>query len=173
MSNPRWRTMAKLTIAVAALGYLGLLVITSLTSDERTLEPGARYAFCGFYLDCHLGVSVEQARTEPVRAGAGYRYVVQLRFDSDARRARLTLRNPTLMLMDVRGRRFLPVTNPANVTLNPGEVSRSELVFETPEPLQFPRLVVRQGPRLERLLETFLVGDADSILHQRVYLALD
>jgi hypothetical protein len=170
LSNPNWRIAVLIVTVYGALGYAALLGLASVTSVERTLEPGTRYAFCGLYLDCHLGVAVEGARVEA--AGAGHRYIVQVRFDSDAVRARLTMENPALILTDADGRRFRPVSRPASVTLAPGEVARAEVVFETPGPLLSPRLLVRQGPWIERLMETFLVGDVDSLLHKRVYLAL-
>jgi len=173
LNNPNWRIAVLLMTVYGALGYGVLLGLASLTSVERTLEPGARYAFCGFYLDCHLGVAVEGARAEAAPSGAGYRYVVQVRFDSDAVRARLTVRNPKLLLTDAGGRQFHAVSSPASVTLAPGETARAEVVFETAGPLQSPRLLVRQGPWFERVLETFLVGDVDSVLHKRVYLALN
>lgn len=172
LNNPNWRIAAVLVTVYGALGYAALLGLVSLTSVERTLEPGARYAFCGFYLDCHLGVSIEGARAEAAPSGSGYRYVVRVRFDSDAVAARLTMRNPTLVLTDASGRRYWPVSGPASVTLAPGEAMRAEVVFETPGPVQSPRLLARQGPWIERLLETFLVGDVDSLLHKRVYLAI-
>jgi hypothetical protein len=173
LNNPNWRIAALLVTVYGVLGYAALLGLVSLTSVERTLEPGRRYAFCGFYLDCHLGVSIESARAEAAPSGSGHRYVVQVRFDSDAVAARLTLRNPTLRLTDGSGRRYRPVSPPTSITLRPGEAMRAEIVFETPGPLRSPRLLARQGPWIERLLETFLVGDVDSILHKRVYLAIN
>jgi hypothetical protein len=170
LSNPNWRIAVLIVTVYGALGYAALLGLVSVTSVERTLEPGARYAFCGLYLDCHLGVAVEGTRVEA--AGTGHRYIVQVRFDSDARAARLTVKNPALILTDATGRRYSPLESLPSVALLPGEAARAEVVFETPGPLHAPRLHVRQGPWFERLLETFLVGDMDSLLHKRVYLAL-
>jgi hypothetical protein len=172
LTNPNWRIAVLLVTVYGVLGYGALLGLVSLTSVERTLEPGARYSFCGFYLDCHLGVSIEGAQAEAAPSGTGHRYVVQVRFDSDAGAARLTVRNPTLRLTDGSGRQYRPLSRPASISLRPGEVTRAEVVFETPGPLRSPRLLARQGPWIERLLETFLVGDVDSILHKRVYLAI-
>jgi hypothetical protein len=173
LTNPNWRIAALMLTVYGVLGYAALLGLVSLTSVERTLEPGTRYRFCGFYLDCHLGVSIEGARAEAAPSGTGHRYVVQVRFESDAAAARLTVRNPTLRLTDASGRQYRPVSHPASVTLRPGEAIQAEVVFETPGPLRSPRLLARQGPWIERLLETFLVGDVDSILHKRVYLAIN
>ena len=70
LTNPNWRIAVLLVTVYGVLGYGALLGLVSLTSVERTLEPGARYSFCGFYLDCHLGVSIEGARAETAaRAG--------------------------------------------------------------------------------------------------------
>jgi hypothetical protein len=172
LNNPNLRIAVLLVTVYGVLGYGALLGLVSLTSVERTLEPGTRYAFCGLYFDCHLGVAIESARAEVAGTGAGHRYVVRLRFDSDAGAARLSVRNPTLRLTDASGRQYRPVSRLASVTLRPGEATRAEVVFETPGPLRSPRLLARQGPWIERVLETFLVGDVDSILHKRVYLAV-
>ena len=172
LNNPNFRIAALLVTVYGVLGYAALLGLVSLTSVERTLELGTRYSFCGFYLDCHLGVAVEGARAEVAPSGTGHRYIVRVRFDSDAVAARLTVRNPVLLLIDASGRTYRPVSSPASVTLSPGQAVRTEVVYETPGPLRSPRLVARQGPWIERLLETFLVGDVDSVLHKRVYLAI-
>ncbi len=64
------RGVAVLAGAWAAV-HLVLLLGTSLASHETVLGSGQRKAFCGFYLDCHLGVAVEAVqRTDRVGEGA-------------------------------------------------------------------------------------------------------
>ncbi len=172
MRSPHLRIAALLITAYAAIGYSSLLVMASLTSRERVLPPGARYAFCGFYLDCHLGVSLEQIRVEPVPGGAA-QYRVRVRVDSDAVRARLGVRALTAVLEDAQGRRYRAVQVPAAMSLGPGDAAHGEFVFVTPGPIEGARLRVQMGHWIERLVETFLVGDVDSLLHKRVYLALE
>ncbi|MGH7562369.1 MAG: hypothetical protein ACRENB_15285 [Gemmatimonadales bacterium] len=163
------RAIAVPVVAVGTLGYLTLLLTTSLTSVERVLPVGARYAFCGPYLDCHLGVTVVGASVTP---GPVTRYVVRVRFDSDARRARLDLDGPTAHLHDAGGRRYRAVSGPSRMALAAGDGVISEFVFETPGPLVEPRLRLQEGVFVERVLERLLIGDPDSILHKRVYLSL-
>src|SRR5205814_7694235 len=49
-------------VAAAAAGwsaaYTALLIGSSLLSHDDVLGPGQPKRFCGFYLDCHVGVAV-------------------------------------------------------------------------------------------------------------------
>ncbi|MFB3133439.1 MAG: hypothetical protein ACE10K_13050 [Rhodothermales bacterium] len=90
--------------------YLVVLTGASLTSQEKVLDLKERKAFCGFYLDCHLGVSVEEVQrvshvgedAEQVQAD-GVFYLITVRVSSDAVRAKMTLEHPKATLIDARG----------------------------------------------------------------------
>ena len=102
------RSIAMVSIAWIA-AYASLLIVTSLTSRERTLALGETKRFCGFYLDCHIGVAVEHVDTMSsfgdMRAGGTF-YVVMLRVSSDAKRVPLHLESPSIAIVDREGFRY-------------------------------------------------------------------
>ena len=57
--------------------------------------------------------------------------------------------------------------------LGPEESFVKEIVFDLPVDVENPRLDMRQGPPLERIVEAFLINDEDSVLHGRVYFKLE
>ena len=114
LATVRGRTRAARSIVLVAgawvATYVTLLVVTSIASRERTLAIGETKRFCGFYLDCHMGVAVERVDTmsrigesgDEVRAGGTF-YVVTLRVSSDARRVPLHLEQPRAVIVDAEG----------------------------------------------------------------------
>ena len=60
------------------VGYLALLLAASLTSHEKVLGLNQEKDFCGFYLDCHLSLSV--VNVAKTRVLSGVRYVVIIKF---------------------------------------------------------------------------------------------
>jgi hypothetical protein len=113
----RSRTSAATSLAAVGAAWLAayaaLLLITSLASGERTLALGEAKRFCGFYLDCHLGVAVERVDTlarigegsEALQAGGTF-YVLTVRVSSDAQRVPLELERPHAVLVDAEGYRY-------------------------------------------------------------------
>jgi hypothetical protein len=172
--------------------YTALLVSTSLTSRERVLGPGEVKRFCGFYLDCHLGVGVVDVRRTPtlgvppneVRA-AGEFYVVTLKVTSDARRATLQLADPTATVVDAAGSSY-PRTSlgerglanavgpaiPLNFPVSANSQFTTPVVFDLPRNVRNPRLLLTDTPGVNRAIEGLLIGDDDSFLHKRTYHAL-
>lgn len=182
------RTVRILMLAGAAL-YSGSLLTASLTSKERVLARGETLKFCGFYLDCHLGVAVEAVdRMEAIgseRAKGTY-HVVHVRVSSDARRATLHLGRPTFRVIDGEGNGYtraedaeralalesgdsMPVVRPVAA----GESYDIRIVFDLPEGIRNPRLHVTDAAGVDRVLEGILIGDDDSILHKPTTLALN
>lgn len=173
--------------------YLILFSLASLTSRERTVPLGERLTFCGFYLDCHLGVRVDSVLRAPVvhtslqihRARGEY-YVTWLRFDSDAVAVPLTLDAPQLVAVGAGGARIECDTDVSGQVMRDAglstELSRRiqprggsytvACVFDVPADQVPPRLLVRKGGWVERLSERFLIGDTDSAFHAPVYLTL-
>ena len=191
---PRWghpkakRTVRILMLAGAA-AYSGGLLTASLTSKERVLARGETLKFCGFYLDCHLGVAVEAVnRLETIgseRAKGTY-YVVQVQVSSDARRATLQLGRPAFRVIDGAGNGYtraesaeralalesgdsMPLVRP----IAAGESYDIRVVFDLPEGVSNPRLQVTDAAGVDRVLEGILIGDDDSILHKPTTLALN
>lgn len=172
-----------------ALLYGAALLATSLASHERLLAVGATKRFCGFYLDCHLGVAVESVATVPAVDGvraAGTFHVVRLRVSSNAKRATLRPGRLEVVLVDLGERRLrrssaaeaaLARTRGAATAgleraLPPGGSYTVDLVFDVPDGSVAPRLLVREGIGLDRLIESVLIGDEDAILHKPTLLAL-
>jgi hypothetical protein len=167
-----WRPLA-LAGAAWAMVYAALLVGTSLTSRERELGLDENKKFCGFYLDCHMQVAVtrvDTARQVDSLTAAGVFYVVTLRVSSDAVAARLRLLNPRLVLTDAQGHRYEPVVadrDSLSRLIGPEESFTTRVVFDVPDGAPTPRLDVTMGIWADRLIERFLIGDEDSVLHRR------
>ena len=152
-----------------------LLLGASLTSRERVLGLDEDKKFCGFYLDCHMQVavtSVDTVRELGLRRANGLFYVVTLRVSSDAVRARLNLIAPRLVLSDSAGRTYDRVPNTTDMDalareIGPEESFQSTIVFDVPEDAADLRLHMSMGFWVDRLVEKFLIGDEDSVLHKR------
>lgn len=171
------------SIALVAAAWLGayatVLVVTSLTSRERTLAPGETKRFCGFYLDCHMGVAVERVDTASTIAGisaGGTFYIVTLRVSSDAQRVPLSLERPDVVIVDAEGFRHersreaeRQLTRGQLVDLErPVEAGHSftrTVVIDVPRDVRNPRLLVTMGGPLDRTVELALIGDEDAWLH--------
>lgn len=166
-------------VAVWYAFYLAMLFGTSLTSRETTLGLNEPKAFCGFYLDCHMHTAVtgvRKTKTIGDRTATGEFYVVDVKVFSDAVRARLNLLTPELAVVDGAGVRYardlaaedkLGSQPPFDLTIGPEEEFVRAIVFDLPAGIDSPRLDIREGYGVDRILETVLVGDEDSIFHKR------
>jgi hypothetical protein len=187
-------TRAFAALATLGVAYSSVLLTVSLRSTERTLAPGDVLRFCGAFLDCHMGVSVDAVDTltrigvAPSQATAsegGHYLVVTLRVSSNAKRATLRLGEPDAVLVDAAGRTWhrdataervlegergpaLALTEPVPA----GASFTTPLVFDLPREAATPRLRVTDLPFPDRLLELVLIGDEDSLLHRHSYLVL-
>ena len=174
-----WRRMA-LGAAGWATVYLAMLLGSSLTSRERQLGLNEDKQFCGFYIDCHMQVAVTDVDTvrqiDTLKSGGLY-YVVKLRVSSSAVRAHLRLLDPQFVLRDAQGREYhsLPVDRHDSLTrlIGPEESFTTTVVFDVPAAVQAPRLYVTEGIWADRFLEFFLIGDEDSVLHERTSFRID
>ncbi len=172
--------------------YLVVLTSASLTSQEKVLDLKERKAFCGFYLDCHLGVSVEAVQrvshvgqdAEQVQAD-GVFYLITVRVNNDGVQARLPLRNPKATLIDAYGVTYtrsleaeqalaeakgVPMAFARSVSA--GHSYTKTLVFDVPPGVRAPKLLVTQGMVLDRFIELFLIGDEDSLFHRKTVFAV-
>lgn len=173
--------------------YCGILFAVSLASDERTLAWGEDKAFCGFYLDCHLHVAVVNVRTAKTvgaphnqRTAEGLYRIVTVRLSSDARRATLRFMEPEARVFDAEGRAYSRALDaeralraaegrpePFPRDIGPaGDAYTAELIFDLPENVAAPRLLVRDGNWPNRLAELFVIGDEDSLWHRRTFFRL-
>lgn len=172
-----------LTIVVAWVAVYGAaLVFASATSEARVLEPGTRLAFCGVYLDCHVGVEiagVRQAKALGEGTGRivpdGVFTIVTLRYSSDARRATLTVDEPDAVLLmgqngqvsrSGAGERALSGSSSAfGRPLAAGASYDVDIVYDVPVGASELRLLVRPSNAFERFSELFLIGDSESLYH--------
>ena len=192
MARGRTRLARSIVIAAAAWigGYAALLIVTSLASRDRTLPLGETKRFCGFYLDCHMGVAVERVDTmssigqtgDSIRAGGTF-YVVTLRVSSDARRVPLHLEHPHIVIVDEEGfhhERSLEAeqklaTSQAELErpVEAGDSFMRAIVIDVPRGVREPRLYVSMGGAVDRALELAVIGDEDALLHARTFHALN
>ncbi len=183
-------------VGMFALGwaalYLVVLTGASLASQEKVLDLKERKAFCGFYLDCHLGVSVEEVQrvshvgqdAEQVQAD-GVFYLITVRVNNDGVQARLPLRNPKATLIDAYGVTYtrslaaeqalaeaegMPMAFARSVSA--GHSYTKTIIFDVPPGVRAPKLLVTQGVVVDRFIELFLIGDEDSLFHRKTVFAV-
>jgi hypothetical protein len=164
--------------------YLAMLFGTSVSSNDRELSFNESKKFCGFYLDCHLNVALKAVRRADrlgKKTADGEFYVVKVEIFSDAAKAELALQGVDVHVIDNAGR----IYNRDTVTemelapqpefeklLGPEESFVKEIVFDLPNGIENPRLDIKQGHPIERMIESLLINDEDSMLHGRVYFTL-
>jgi hypothetical protein len=187
--HPKAKGTVRILMLVGAAAYGGGLLTASLTSHERVLARGQTLKFCGFYLDCHLGVAVEGVDRHVVigdQRAKGTYYVVRVRVSSDARQATLHLGRPRFRVIDVDGKAYprdetaerslAPASGDSTPMVRPlaaGESYEIRVVFDLPEGTRQPRLHVADPAGVDRVLEGILIGDDDSIFHKPTTLALN
>jgi len=180
--------------ALIGVAYAGGVIAASAASTETTLAPGETKWFCGFYLDCHLGLSLERVETVaelpapggPVKAeGAFHVLTVDLHNSAKNPNVDMLLYRPKAYIIDAGGRRYSRSSSAEAVVAKSGrpaplgpettvhhEPLRATLVFDLPPGVQSPLLMVEQGWLVERAIELGLINDENSIFHKRTYIAL-
>jgi hypothetical protein len=182
--------LARFTVAATAVWfafYALMLFSYSLTSREETFAVGEAKQFCGLYLDCHMHAAVTGVRTARKIGGAeahGLYYIVGVRVFSNARNDAVTLRllQPETLIRDRVGRIYrrdetVEDLLPSALVDLSSEITSSqtiekELVFDLPLDVQDPRLDISEGYGIDKIIETILVGDEDSVFHKRTYFRL-
>ena len=159
----RWAWVALGTPAA----YLLLLAVVTLGMGHETLAPGTPQRFCGFYLDCHLSVTVMQVERTPSA------WNVKLRLANDARRVALSPHHLRVELMrgDSTVELVPDVTDLATPILAGGSREFSVAFAATGEG-ETPTLRVTEGFGVDRVIEGVLLGDDDALGRVRVRLGL-
>lgn len=161
--------------------YAVLLATVSFFSVEKTLNLNEPKAFCGFYLDCHIHAAVTDVRKTKTfgnKTADGEFYVVRVKIFSDARRAELGLQAPEFEVIDADGRRFKRLADLENSEpsfdskIPAGGSFEKEAIFDLPQNVSNPRLDVSEGIGVDKVFETFLIGDEDSLWHKRALFKL-
>ena len=185
-----WRRQHRATMralagaaAIISLLYGGGVVAASAASHDRLLAPGETKWFCGFYLDCHLGVSVQAVEKTP-----GGSHVLTLRLHNSAKNPNVNMRlyQPRAEIVDASGNHYArsaaaeaalagsgrpPVLGTETIVMH--QPVEATIAFDLPAGIQSPRLLVSEGWLVDKLIELALVDDENSFLHGRTYIALD
>jgi hypothetical protein len=128
-------------VALWSLCYVVLLLTASLTSCERVYYPGDWKPFCGFYLDCHLSVTVEEVKrlfpsAQDVNSSNEHptTYTVTIRVSSNAGEAARWTVLPEAWMTDSSNIQYHPVqivapAGPTGFSLEPGHSVMIRYVF--------------------------------------------
>lgn len=181
--NLSWLKKFVFGSVVVWFAFFGILLFgSSLLSEEKTLKFNEPKNFCGAYLDCHLHTAViDVRRTKKIgdRKAEGEFYIVKVKVFSDAKQAKLGLERPKLQILDESGKIYERIkditlsTDPFERKVPAGGDFEAEAVFDLPLDVKIPRLDIREGTRVERMLEAVLIGDEDSIMHKRKFFKLE
>ena len=165
--------------------YFAMLFGTSYSSGDKDLALGQPKKFCGFYLDCHLNAAVADVRRIARignKSARGEFYIVKVHVFSDAGRATLSLGTVDAHVIDRTGQTYnrdmlaegeLPPQPEFGIKVGPESSFTKEIVFDLPAKVENPRLDLKAGSEVDRLIETFLINDEDSVLHKRTYFKLE
>jgi hypothetical protein len=176
----RKRTRAKVVVLVMLImagGYLGALLMFSLSSHETVLVRGQEKHFCE--LDCHLAYSIVATRQATQLDGSNRRtaqgqftiITLKTRFDestisSDRGDGLLYPNGRVLTLIDDNGKSYLPVIQagtPMTSPLRPGESYTTDVAFDLPADAKPTTLLVNEGAWDTRLV----IGHENSPLHKK------
>ena len=172
------------SVAIWLIFYVVMLLGFSFASTEKTLAIGEAKEYCGFYLDCHMHSAVtDVVRTKTLgnKTANGEFYIVTVKVFSNARRATLGLLSVETSVVDTAGQIYtrdmqaeseLPPQPDFERKITPAETFEKQIVFDLPVDVQDPRLDMREGYGIDRVIEAVLIGDEDSIFHKRNFFAL-
>ena len=182
------RKFAFLTLAMVAGAYLALMLIFSWSSSDRVLLRGQEKHFCE--IDCHLAYSVlDVKQTKSLgnppqtlnASGIFYLVTVRTRFDettiSPRRGSGPLSPNPRLLtVIDSNGTRYSPSAAaqtalqqstgsgmPITTALRPGESYSTTVVFDLPETIQHPVLLINERDWITH----FVIGHENSVAHKK------
>jgi len=175
-------------VAMWFVFYAIALVGFSLTSQEKVLSLNEPKAFCGFYLDCHLHSEITDVRTAKNigdKTANGTFLIAKVKVFSDAKNPNIAFRllEPKAELKDSGGQVYarnaeaenlLPTAQTQlNQDIKGKETIEKEVVFDVPEPTKDLKLLITEGYGIDKVIEAVLVGDEDSILHQKTIFKID
>jgi hypothetical protein len=192
--NPRVARTFAGGAALVGVAYLAGVLVASAGSQEQTIAQGDTKWFCGFYLDCHLGMSVEGAdrvTSIPSASGTlnarGSFHIITVKLENSAKNPNvdMLLYRPVAKVVDASGNEYTRSaaaeaalgTSRAPVlgaeTKVKHEPVMATMVFDLPANIQQPRLLVSEGWIVDRIIELGLIDDENSIFHKRELFAID
>lgn len=167
--------------------YAVMLLGFSFTSAEKVLAAGEAKEYCGFYLDCHMHTSVVGIRTAKTigdRKANGTYYIVGVKVFSDAKNPNIELRllEPKARVVNPGGGYFerdaqaetqLPSANVRlDTDIRASQTIEKEIVFDLPDGVGAPRLLITEGYGIDKTIEHVLPGDEDSLFHAQTFFDL-
>lgn len=157
----------RVALVVPAVYFL-LLVGVSLVMGREVIAPGSAQRFCGFYLDCHLSVTVTK-----VERGASD-WTVTLLVGNSAVRVPLAPVGLRVELLrpDSGAVRLVPAGEGIETPIAPGGSRVVTVSFPAPADGATPTLRVTEGYGVDRVIEGLLLGDDDALGRNRVELGL-
>lgn len=171
-------------VVVWFMFYFAMLSGFSVVSEEKNLGLNEPKQYCGFYLDCHMHAavtSITTAKSIGNKIADGEFYIVRVKVSSNAKAATLGLNTVDAHVVDGEGRRYdRDIDAESGLSPQPGfeepvspfESFEKEIVFDLPAGIRNPRLDIREGQGIERMIQALLVGDEDSVFHKRTYFSL-
>ena len=166
-------------------GYMILLFVASVFSEEQNLGLNEPKEFCGFYLDCHLHTAISEVRkTKQIgdKTANGEFYIVKVKVFSNAKQATLGLLTVDARVVDDQKREFqrdtpaeanLGEQPPFDKQISPIESFEKEIVFDLPANVKNPRLDIKEGYGIDHAIEAILISDEDSLFHKRIRFNLE
>ena len=131
--------LKRLGVAVAA--YAALVLIVAAATPQKVLSVGDPWCFDDWCL------SVQSVTQMPAEGGVSY--TVSLRIFSEAKRVTQRANGAWIYLIDQRGTRYSPLTNPSetalDVLLQPGESVETSRSFLVPAGIHGLGLVTGHG----------------------------
>lgn len=183
--------------AIVAVAYLGGVIAASAASTEKTLASGETKWFCGFYLDCHLGLSLDKVEKvaelpgpAPLKARGNF-HILTLGLHNSAKNPNIDmlLYRPDARVVDASGNKYERSADAEAALASNAQAVRppvlaaetkvthqptaATIAFDLPANVQAPRLIVTEGWIVDKVIELGLINDENSIFHRRTYIALD
>ena len=165
--------------------YFTTLIGFSTVSKERDLGLNEPKEYCGFYLDCHMHAAVtgvRRTKTIGNKTANGEFYIVKVKVFSDAKAATLGFTTVDAHVVDANAEEYHRDTDAESALgpqpdfqerISPGEGFEKEIVFDLPLDVRDPKLDMREGYGIDRVIEALLIDDEDSIFHKRAYFKLE
>jgi len=171
--KPKFARIAVTALGICAVIYFALLLGFSAGSHATIVARGQEKYFCE--MDCHLAYSIADAKTQ----SDGHLVItLRTRFDetttspSRPKDAPLTPSPREVRLVDSAGRAYTPAAiqgTPLLTPLKPAESYTTQLEFNVPKDATGLRLLINTTPQWP---DKLVIGDENSWLHQKTYLAL-
>lgn len=173
---------AVVAMAAIAVMYLSLLLVFSFRSSDKLLARGEEKYFCE--IDCHLAYSITDVREtktlDGMTANGMFRVItIKTRFDENTisqtrGNAPLQPNSRVMTVISDDATKYSPAAlsaldasqlagTPFTHPLRPGETYTTTVVFDLPEGVRNPTLLIQEG----NLLTGLIIGHENSPFHRK------